>query len=148
MDTRITGDTPRNHDEAFLQMSRAAEAADRATRDYRSVFNAHTHKFHQPKPLLGELAAMQGAITQSFAKRYTSETVEAIEASLSEEPDLDAIRTGIRALGFKDLRGISNALDRAIEAAEAQRGFEPWLPSADEARATSRALQDLGDVEL
>lgn len=149
MDTlKISGDAPRNHDEAFLQMSWAAEAADRATRDYRSVFNAYTHKFHQPKPPIGELAAMQGAITQSFAKRYTPKTVEAIEALLSEQPDLDAIRTGIRALGFKDLRGISDALDRAMEAAEAERGFQPWLPAADKARATSRALQDLGDEEL
>lgn len=59
MDTqKVGGDTPRNHDQAFLQMSWAAEAADRATRDYRSVFNAYTHKFHQPKLPIGELAAM------------------------------------------------------------------------------------------
>lgn len=68
---------------------------------------------------------VQGAITQSFAKRYTPKTVEAIEALLSDEPDLDVIRTGIRALGFKDLRGISDALDRAMEAAESERGFHP-----------------------
>ncbi|KTR95667.1 hypothetical protein NS220_05180 [Microbacterium testaceum] len=149
MDTqKISGETPQNHDEAFLQMSWAAEAADRATRDYRSVFNAYTHKFHQPKPPIGELAAMQGAITQSFAKRYTPKTVQAIEALLSAEPNLDAIRTGIRALGFADLRGISDALDRAMEEAESQRGFHPWLPAADKARAASRALERLGDDEL
>lgn len=129
-------------------MSWAAEAADRATRDYRSVFNAYTHKFHQPKPPIGELAAMQGAITQSFAKRYTPKTVEAIEALLSPEPDLDAIRVGIRALGFEDLRGISDALDRAMTDAESQRSFHPWLPAADKARTASRALQRLGDDEL
>lgn len=145
---KVGGATPRNHDEAFLQMSLAAEAADRATRDYRSVFNAYTHKFHQPKPPIGELAAMQGAITQSFAKRYTPKTVEAIEALLSDEPDLDAIRVGIRALGFEDPRRISDPLDRAMKAAESERGFHPWLPSADKARAASRALQDLGDDEL
>jgi hypothetical protein len=145
---KISGDTPRNHDEAFLQMSWAAEAADRATRDYRSVFNAYTHKFHQPKPPIGELAAMQGAITQSFAKRYTSKTVEAIEALLSDEPDLEAIRTGIRALGFADLHGISDALDRAMAAAESERGFRPWLPAADKARAASRAIQATGSDEL
>lgn len=91
---------------------------------------------------------MQGAITQSFAKRYTPKTVEAIEALLSAEPDLDAIRTGIRALGFEDLRGISDALDRAMKAAESERGFHPWLPAADKARAASSAPQDLGDGEL
>lgn len=69
-------------------------------------------------------------------------------ADTSEERDLDAIRTGIRALGFKGLRDISDALDRAMESAEAERGFQPWLPAADKARATSRALQDLGDEEL
>lgn len=149
MDTqKISGDTPRNYDEAFLQMSWAAEAADRETRDYRSVFNAYTHKFHQPKPPIGELAAMQGAITQSFAKRYTPATVEASEALLSEEPNLDAIRSGIRALGFEDLRGISDAPDRAMKVADSERGFHPWLPAADKARAASRALQDLGEDEL
>lgn len=149
MDTqKVGGGTPRNHDEAFLQISWAAEAADRATRDYRSIFNAYTHKFHQPKPPIGELAAMQGAITQSFAKRYTPKTVEAIQALLSEEPNLEAIRSGIRGLGFEDLRGISEALDRAMTAAESERGFRPWLPAADKARAASHVLQDLGDEEL
>jgi len=126
----------------------ATEAADRATRDYHSVFNVYTHKFHQPKPPIGELAAMQGAITQSFAKRYTPKTVEAIEALLSPEPDLDAIRVGIRALGFEDLRGISDALDQSMATAETDRHFRPWLPSADKARATSRVLQSLADDEL
>lgn len=149
MDTeKISGTTPYNHGEAFLQMSWAAEAADRSTRDYRSVFNAYTHKFHQPKPPIGELAAMQGAITQSFAKRYTPKTVEAIEPLLSAEPDLDAIRAGIRALGFEDLRGISTGLDAAMATAEADPKFRPWLPSADKARATSRALQDLAGDDL
>lgn len=106
------------------------------------------HKFHQPKPPIGELAAMQGAITQSFAKRYTPKTVEAIEALLSAGPDLDAIRAGIRALGFEDLWGISDALDRAMNAAERERGFHPWLPPADKARAASRAPEDLGNDEL
>jgi hypothetical protein len=142
MDTdKISGDTPRNHDEAFLKMSWAAEAADRATRDYRSVFNAYAHRFHQPKPPIGALAAMQGAITQSFAKRYTPKTVAAIEALMSPQPDLEAIRIGIRALGFEDLRGISESLDAALANAEADPKFRPWLSAADKARSTSRAIQ-------
>lgn len=146
MDTaKITGATPQNHDEAFLQMSWAAEAADRATRDYRSIFNAYTHKFHQPKPPIGELAAMQGAITQSFAKRYTPKTVEAIAALLSPRPDLNAIRAGIRALGFEDLRGISSALDASMAEAESDPKFRPWLPATEKARATSRAIQRAQD---
>lgn len=142
MDTaKIGGVAPRNHDASFLEMSAASEAADRATRDYRSLFNAYTHKFHQPKPPIGELAAAQGAITQSFAKRYTPKTVAALEALLSPEPDLDALRYGIRALGFEDLRGITEALDRAMTAAEADPKFRPWLASTEKARATSRAIQ-------
>ncbi|WP_456284537.1 hypothetical protein [Microbacterium sp. JZ101] len=149
MDTdKIGGGTPRNHDEAFLKMSWAAEAADRATRDYRSVFNAYAHKFHQPKPPIGELAAMQGAITQSFAKRYTPKTVAAIEALLSPQPDLEAIRVGIRALGFEDLRGITDTLDDALAEAEADPKFQPWLPAADKARNTSRAILSEVDEQL
>lgn len=149
MDTaKIGGSAPQNHDVAFLQMSYAAESADRATRDYRSVFNAYTHKFHQPKPPIGELAAMQGAITQSFAKRYTPKTLEAIESLLSPSPNLDALRVGIRALGFEDLRGISDALDEVMADAEANPKFRPWLPSADKAVSASRAIEAISDEEL
>ena len=70
---------------------------------------------------------MQGTITQSFASRYTAKTVGAIEALLSPAPDLDAIRAGIRAPGFEDLRGISPALDTQIERAESDPKFVPWL---------------------
>lgn len=136
MDTGpVDAPTPQNHDAAFRTMSAAAEAADRATRDYRSVFNVYTHKFHQPKPPIGELAAMQGTITQSFAKRYTPKTIEAIEALLSPSPDLDAIRRGVRALGFEDLWGLSDALDSAMSAAQADPKFKPWPAVADIARA-------------
>lgn len=149
MDTeKLSGSTPQSHDESFLRMSWAAESADRATRDYRSVFNAYTHKFHQPRPPIGELAAMQGAITQSFAKRYTTKTVAAIEALLSPTPDLDALRAGIRSLGFEDLRGISDGLDDAMRNAEADPKFHPWRPAAEKAAATNRALQKLADNEL
>jgi len=32
--------------------------------------------------------------------------------------------------------------------AESERGFHPWLPAADKARAASRALEDLGNDKL
>ncbi|WOF23658.1 hypothetical protein N8K70_02985 [Microbacterium betulae] len=147
MDTaQIGGVAPQNHDAAFLQMSAASEAADRATRDYRSLFNAYTHKFHQPKPPIGELAAMQGAVTQSFAKRYTPKTVAAIEALLSPKPDLAAIRAGIRALGFEDLRGISDELDSVIAAAEADPKFHPWSASSETARLSTPTPGTLADL--
>lgn len=147
MDTaKIGGEAPRNHDDAFLRMSAASEAADRATRDYRSVFNAYTHKFHQPKPPIGELAAMQGAVTQSFAKRYTPKTVAAIEALLSPTPDLAAIRAGIRALGFDDLRGISDGLDSAIATAESDPRFRPWSAAGESAQLTTPTRGTLADL--
>lgn len=147
MDTaKIGGDAPRNHDDAFLQMSAASEAADRATRDYRSVFNAYTHKFHQPKPPIGELAAMQGAVTQSFAKRYTPKTVAAIEALLSPRPDLAAIRAGIRALGFDDLRGISDDLDSAIATAQGDPKFRPWSAVGESAQLSTPTPGTLADL--
>lgn len=70
MDTApVDAPAPQNHNAAFPTLSATAEAADRVTRDYRSVFNAYIHQFHQPKPPMGELVATQGTITQSFAKR-------------------------------------------------------------------------------
>lgn len=145
MDTAsIKGVTPRNHDDAFLRMSASAEAADRATRDYRSVFNAYTHRFHTPKPPIGGLAAMQGVVTQSFAKRYTPKTIAAIEALLSDSPDLDAIRHGIRALGFNDLWGVSDALDNEMRLAEANPRFRPWLPTDEAIRTVQNMILDAG----
>lgn len=142
--TKIGGVAPQNHDEAFLRMSAASEAADRATRDYRSVFNAYTHKFHQPKPPIGELAAMQGVITQSFAKRYTPKTLAAIESLLSDKPDLTAIRNGIRALGFEDLWGISDALDKAMSSAKADPHFVPWTRVDETIGAIQREFVEKG----
>lgn len=146
MDTvKIGGDGARDHDASFIEMSAASEAADRATRDYRSLFNAYTHKFHQPRPPIGELAAAQGAITQSFAKRYTPKTVAAIEALLSSDPNLDALRVGIRALGFEDFRGVSEPLDHAMAIAEASPRFQPWSASMEKAQRLSEALRSTND---
>lgn len=145
MDTAaIAGETPRNHDEAFNLMSAASETADRATRDYRSVFNAYTHKFHQPKPPISELAARQGVIIQSFAKRYTPKTIAAIDALLSDNPDLAAVRVGIRSLGFEDLWGISDALDRALTEAQSKPGFAPWGRVDETIDAVQRELVNKG----
>lgn len=146
MDTaKIGGGRARDHDASFIEMSAASEAADRATRDYRSLFNAYTHKFHQPKPPIGELAAAQGAITQSFAKRYTPKTVAAIEALLSTEPNLDALRVGIRALGFEDYRGVSEPLDQAISTAEADPKFHPWPGAMEKTERLRRAIRSADD---
>lgn len=91
---------------------------------------------------------MQGAITQSFAKRYTTKTVAAIEALLSPTPDLDAIRHGVRALGSEDLRGISGGLDAALAQAESDPKFVGWVPAAETARATASKRQKWADSEL
>ncbi|MFJ4173085.1 hypothetical protein [Microbacterium sp. NPDC089696] len=140
----VAGDMPQNHDAAFNLMSAASETADRATRDYRSIFNAYTHKFHQPKPPISELAARQGVIIQSFAKRYTPKTIAAIDALLSNNPDLAAIRAGIRSLGFEDLWGISDALDRVLTEAQAKPGFVPWGRIDDTIDAVQRELVKKG----
>lgn len=151
MDTaHIAGTTARNHDDAFLTMSAAAEAADRATRDYRTIFNAYVHKLHAPKPRIGELAAMQGTITQSFASRYTAKAAGAVEALLSPNPDLEAIRVGIRALGFEDLRGITPTLDARIERAESDPKFIPWLavPGTFPRRDSLPDVEGIGDLRF
>lgn len=124
----ITGMPPRSHDTEFQRIARAANVADRVSNDYRSIFNAYVHRYHDPKPAIGDLARAQDTIIQTFAKRYTSKTIAAIDALLSDKPDLDAIRQGIRTLGFDDLWGISAPLDAALTAATNDPRFKPWLP--------------------
>ena len=89
---------------------------------------------------------MQGAVTQSFAKRYTPKTVAAIEALLSPTPDLAAIRAGIRALGFDDLRGISDGLDSAIATAESDPRFRPWSAAGESGQLTTPTRGTLADL--
>lgn len=125
----VAGDVAREHDAAFQRMAHAANVADRVSNDYRSVFNAYVHRYHRPKPAIGELARAQDTIIQTFAKRYTAKTTAAIDSLLSDQPDLGAIRQGIRTLGYDDLWGISDQLDRALKAATDDPRFKPWLPN-------------------
>lgn len=123
----LRGEAPRQHDETFQRIARAANVADRVSSDYRSVFNAYVHRFHRPKPAIGDLARAQETVIQTFAKRYTAKTVAAVEALLSPDPDIFAIRDGIRSLGFDDLWRLSEPLDLALKKATEEPGFEPWL---------------------
>lgn len=111
---QIADATPRDHDEAFRAMSAAVEAANRASHDYRKVFNAYTHKFHQPRPPIGEIAKQQGTITQGFAKRYSQGTVAAIATLLSDAPDIRVVERNLRSLDVSELWGLSDAMDAAL----------------------------------
>jgi hypothetical protein len=122
----LEGDSPREHDEVFQVIAKSANIADRVSSDYRSVFNAYVHRYHKPKPSIGDLARAQDTIIQTFAKRYTPKTIAAIDALLSTDPDLDALRYGIRTLGFEDLWGISGPLDAAMTRASKDPRFRRW----------------------
>jgi hypothetical protein len=71
-----------------------------------------------------------------------------MRASISA--NLDAIRAGIRALGFEDLRGITPVLDAQIERAESDPKFIPWLavPGTFPRRASLRDAEGLGDLSF
>lgn len=97
-----------------MRIAAAPEVADRASAEYRSIFNAYTRRYHRPRPPIGELAAAQGTITQNHAKRHSPRILAVIDTLLSEKPDPATLRDGIRSLGFDDWHGISPELDNAL----------------------------------
>jgi hypothetical protein len=81
----------------------AANEAERASNDIRSLLTAYAHRFHQPRPTLAVLARAQGTSPQGFTRRYTEKTVGGIAELLSPHPDVDRILTAFPSLERTDL---------------------------------------------
>lgn len=87
---------------ALLDTLREVEAVFSAAKDLRSVLTAYAHQVHQPRPVMADVARAQGASPQAVATRYTTKTVEAVEALIAAEdaasvakPDPNQVRAAV-----------------------------------------------------
>lgn len=102
-----------------------AHKISKAGTDLRAVLSAYAHKFHNPRPVISELARAQGTSSQGFIRRYSEATLKAVENLLSATPDIDAIREGIPSLSLIDLSELGGPVGKAASellAADSARG--------------------------
>lgn len=104
------------------ELRRAISAAHKTTRaatDLRALLSAYAHKFHNPRPVISDLARAQDTSSQGFIRRYSSGTVEAVASLLSPQPDIETVLLAFPSISLADLVDLGGAVG---EAAEAMRG--------------------------
>ncbi|WP_146087013.1 hypothetical protein [Rathayibacter sp. AY1D4] len=99
----------------LLRMSVAdAHKVARASTDLRALLTAYAHRFHQPRPVMADLARAQDASPQGIPRRYGQASVDALASLLSDQPDVDVVLAGFPALSLDDLAEFSGTVgDRA-----------------------------------
>lgn len=106
-------DTPGDVQDQLRMAIGDAHKISKAGSDLRAVLSAYAHKFHNPRPVISELARAQGTSSQGFIRRYSEATLTAVENLLSATPDIDAIREGIPSLSLIDLSELGGPIGKA-----------------------------------
>lgn len=104
-----------------------AHKISKAGTDLRAVLSAYAHKFHNPRPVISELARAQGTSSQGFIRRYSDATMTAVENLLSATPDVDAIREGVPSLSLLDLSELNGPVGKAASERLAEHSAETEL---------------------
>lgn len=81
----------------------AAHKTARAATDLRALLSAYAHKFHNPRPVISDLARAQDTSSQGFIRRYSSGTMDAVASLLSPQPDMEAILLAFPSISLADL---------------------------------------------
>lgn len=81
----------------------AAHKTARAATDLRALLSAYAHKFHNPRPVISDLARAQDTSSQGFIRRYSSGTVEAVASLLSSHPNAETILLAFPSVSLLDL---------------------------------------------
>lgn|GEM_PF-4312754 len=87
-----------------------AHKISKAATELRSLLTAYAHQFHEPRPVMSDLAKAQDATRQSIPRRYNQAMVDAIRELLSDEPNTAIIRHAITSLTRADLEGVHGAV--------------------------------------
>lgn len=82
----------------------------KAGTDLRALLTAYAHQFHEPRPVMADLARAQGATPQGIPRRYGASHVEGIRQLLSDQPDTAAILLAYPSLSLKDLATLPGAV--------------------------------------
>ena len=117
---------PQDVSEPLRRAISDAHKINKASNDVRSLLSAYAHRFHQPRPVLADLARAQGTTSQGFVRRYSEVTVKGIESLLSEDPDLDAIRRAFPSVSMPALASMTGPVGRAAQAYQDERSPVVW----------------------
>lgn len=107
VDRLVWPDAPGDVQDQLRMAIGDAHKISKAGTDLRAVLSAYAHKFHNPRPVISELARAQGTSSQGFIRRYSDATLSAVENLLSATPNVDVIREGIPSLSMIDLSELS-----------------------------------------
>lgn len=127
---------PQDVSEPLRRAISDAHKINKASNDVRSLLSAYAHRFHQPRPVLADLARAQGTTSQGFVRRYSEVTVKGIESLLSEDPDLDAIRRAFPSVSMPALATMTGPVGKAAQAYQEERAVIAWK-SKPESEMTS-----------
>lgn len=92
-----------------------AHKITKAGADLRALLSAYAHKFHNPRPVISDLARAQDTSSQGFVRRYSAETVDAVNSLVSEVPDVNLILDAFPSVSMADLRELGGTLAAAVE---------------------------------
>ena len=81
----------------------AAHKTTNAATDVRALLSAYAHKFHNPRPVISDLARAQETSSQGFIRRYSEGTVDAIASLLSPKPNIEPILLAFPSVSIRDL---------------------------------------------
>jgi len=93
----------------------AAHKTTRAATDLRALLSAYAHKFHNPRPVISDLARAQETSSQGFIRRYSEGTVEAVASLLSPKPDVEAVLLAFPSVSILDLVDLGGTVGTAAQ---------------------------------
>ncbi|NRD08854.1 hypothetical protein [Rathayibacter agropyri] len=144
LDGIVWPDKPRDVQDLLRMSVSDAHKVARASTDLRALLTAYAHRFHQPRPVMADLARAQDASPQGIPRRYGQAAVEGLAALLSEQPDVDAILAGFTSLALSDLAEFDGPIG---EAARSMRDSGTRPRSVEQVRADHRREQGKRTLE-
>jgi hypothetical protein len=107
LDRMVWPKKPRDVQDLLRMSVSDAHKVTKAATDLRALVTAYAHQFHQPRPVMADLARAQQASPQGITRRYSEANVVALESMLSQDPDIPKILKGFPSLSMDDLRHFS-----------------------------------------
>ncbi|THG30562.1 hypothetical protein E6C70_14430 [Glaciibacter flavus] len=102
----------------------AAHKTTKAATDVRALLSAYAHKFHNPRPVISDLARAQETSSQGFIRRYSEGTVDAVASLLSPKPNVNLLLAAFPSVSIIDLVDLGGAVGEAARELLDSEGYE------------------------
>lgn len=139
LDGLVWPDRPRDVEDLLRLSVGDAHKIARASTDLRSLLTAYSHRFHEPRPVMAEIAKAQDATRQGIPRRYAQATVDAIRELLSQTPNVAQILDAFPSLSLDDLSTLDGPVGTAAK--RHLSGEEPLARMSEQRRKTSEATR-------